>query len=256
MKYGYLLLSACFFFLASCTADSEDAVLVTDTAAEKLVKQTISTGWSGHTVTSVWNYNGKKIVSIVNSDDSRRDFTYDGDLIVNIENKDEFGGVTNDSFVYDTQGRVIEHYDISEAWGRKETYEYLPNGIVNVARYMGTPQVQDQLLMTATMEFVNGEVTRTKSVNAVGGYTVTCNYTYDSGNSPTRNIIGYDRISALLSASQKGIYKNVSSNAQSNGGMPEVLIEKTFQYDSQNFPIEIVSSDPLDGDSGTTKYKY
>lgn len=256
MKNCYLLLTAFVLALASCSGN-DDAPVPTEPVTVKLVRQTVSTGWSGFSTTADWTYDGQKLVSIISDNGTSQYFTYDGDFIVGIETTNEFGEVTHDIFEYDAQGRVAVHFDLSAAWGRKEVYEYPSADMIIVTRYFGTNESQTQAVMNATMEVENGEVVHTKTTNLDSGYSRTCDYTYDAHNSPTRNITGYDKLAGLLSTNQKGILRNVLTNTQLNEGSTEsVLVTKTYSYDDQNFPIRVASSDPLDGDSGIVQYTY
>lgn len=255
MKNSYLLLSAVLLVLVSCSSDPDTATPVV-TPQVHLVQKSITTGWSGESVTSVWTYDGQKLVSIISDSGSEQHFTYNGDLIAEVETTNEFGEVTNDFYDYDSQGRITSHLDVSANWGRKQIYEYSPDGSITVTQYFGSNQEQTQVVMQGSILMQNGEVIHTKTMNVESGYGRICDYTYDTHNSPTSNIIGFDKISGLLSTNQKGIFKNVLTNTQLTQGQDPVIITKTYVYDDQDYPLRVVSSDPLDGDSGITEYQY
>ncbi|NMH26733.1 hypothetical protein [Flavobacterium silvaticum] len=256
MKNSYLLISAFLLLLVSCTSESDTTPSPEVNPKLRLIQKSITTGWSGESVTSVWNYDGQKLVSIISDNGSEQHFTYNDNLIVSVESSNEFGEVTTDSYEYDDQGRITTHLDISADWGRKQVYEYAPDGSISVTQYFGSDESQTQIVMQGVLLMQNGEITHTKTLNVDSGYGRICDYTYDTHNTPTRNIIGYDKISSLLSTNQKGIFHNVLTNTQTTEGQDPVLVTKTYVYDSLDFPLRIVSSDPLDGDSGITEYIY
>lgn len=255
MKSNLLLLATCFFTLASCTGDNESAEVIDP--ADVLVKRTVSMNWSGQSVNSVWNYDGNKLVSIISDNGNEQYFTYTGELITKIENHNELDEINTDLFEYDEQGRVIVHKDLSAAFGRKEIYAYGNDGTVAVTKYFGDNTTQEELIENGIMVFEAGEVVHTKSISS-GGNTLICDYTYDDKNSPSKNIVGYDRISALFNPNLKGIFRNVTSNLQTDAdeNSEDNIITKKYTYNSDDYPTKINSIDPLDGDTATVEYYY
>jgi hypothetical protein len=254
MKSKLLLFSAALFTMFSCTNDSE-GISVQNTTIP-LIQKSVATSWSGQTITSSWTYDQNKLVSIVSDNGSQQLFTYTGDLITQIATQNEFGELTTDIFAYDSQNRLALHQELSGNFGRKEVYEYDSDGNVAVTKYFGTNLSQDDIIEHGIMIFEDGEVVHTKTSELASGVSQICDYTYDNKNSPSKNILGYDKISALLSANLKGISKNVTLNIQTTAGSESNKIVKTYTYNNANYPTQISSMDPLDGDSGTVTYSY
>lgn len=253
MKFGYLLLFiSCF--LVGCSSEEIDDISQNEPANKLVQTSTLSTMYGGD-VNSTYLYNGTKLNQIIDDLGNSQTFHYNGDLIESIDLVDEFGNTSRYEYAYDNQGRVISSKDISGPWGRKQVYEYQSDGSVLVSLYFGSDTVQDQLVSTAVMELENGEIKRTISTEVSNFEQTTNEYSYDSKNSPMKNITGYSKILGLFNYNQKGILQNTSSQVQTrNGEVSEIT--KNIRYDADNYPVEINSSDPLDGETFTIRYKY
>lgn len=192
--------------------------------------------------TAVYSYNGNKIVSEIYTDSqglqTTTTYSYDGDNITLIEEREEGELVYRETFQYNTSNK-LETYIAVDFWedtSIKETYVHNPDGSINVTRLIGDLDTQTEDDGTSTIYFVGGEVDR---ITFSAGNTIT--YTYDNKNNPFKNVVGFSKI-AFVDGEARGISKNI---LQTTGSTPD--FDFTYTYNTDNYPLtstlpEVVST--------------
>lgn len=248
MKKILCLFGALTLLLTSCSSDdSSDSDSV-------LLKKTVITSLEGDKTTINYKYDGNKIVSAI--DDSgflNLHYTYTGDLITKIDFKLPNGKSEQvHTFEYTTDGKLstfvrVEYQDEDGEpvlKGYKEVYTYNTDGTISVKGYSGNHVSQTVASGTATIKFVNGEVSEIISSNSPNH-----KYTYDDKNNPAKNILGMDKI-AFVDGEGNGVKFNILTDT--SGG--NLWTNSTFTYNDKGYPTKEVDtgSDSL----GTSEYFY
>ncbi|SCY99139.1 hypothetical protein SAMN02927916_4602 [Flavobacterium anhuiense] len=249
MKKLLCLFGALALVLTSCSSDdsSSSSDLV-------LLKKTVITSPEGDKATVNFKYDGNKIVSV--TDDTgffNLYYTYTGDLITKIDYKLPNGKSEQvNTFTYTNDGKLStflrveyeEEEGVAVLRGYKEVYTYNADGTISVKGYSGSDVSQTVASGTATIKFVNGEVSEIISSNSPNH-----KYTYDNKNNPTKNILGMDKI-AFVDGEANGVKFNILTDT-SDGNL---WTNSTFTYNEQGYPTKEVDngSDSL----GTTEYFY
>lgn len=234
-----LIYFACFtaFALTSCSSSGDSSPA---TESDVLLKKTVETyANDGSTITTNYTYNGKKLVRATDSDGVYEDFTYTGDLITNIKTYDASVLMQEQFFTYNSSNKlvtyVIKDYDSGD--GNKETYTYNSDGTVSVTTYSGDTITQTTPRSTGTIHLANGDVTRVDlDVTDVSSYTSTVTYTYDTKNSPYKNITGIDKIS-FIGGESSGTGHNILTDHYTSSLSSDVTTTTTYTYNSLNFPL-------------------
>lgn len=248
MKKILSLIGALTLLLTSCSSDdSSDSGLV-------LLKKTVITNSDGEKATINYKYDGNKIVSA--TDDSgffNLHYTYTGDLITKIDFKLPNGKSEQvNTFTYTADGKLstflrVEYEDEDgEAVlkGYKEVYTYNADGTISVKGYSGSDVSQTVASGTATIKFVNGEVSEIISSNSPDH-----KYTYDDKNNPTKNILGMDKI-AFVDGEGNGVKFNILTDSADG----VLWTNSTFTYNENGYPIKEV--DNGEDSLGTSEYFY
>lgn len=249
MKKLLCLFGALALVLTSCSSDdsSSSSDLV-------LLKKTVITNPDGDKATINYKYDGNKIVSA--TDDTgffNLHYTYTGDLITKIDFKLPNGKSEQvNTFTYTSDGKLSNfvrvEYEYEEGLavlrGYKEVYTYNTDGTISVKGYSGSDVLQNVPSGTATIKFVNGEVSEITSTNSPDH-----KYTYDNKNNATKNILGMDKI-AFVDGEANGVKFNILTDTADG----DLWGNSTFTYNDQGYPTKEVNtgSDSL----GTTEYFY
>lgn len=253
MKKKLLCLFSAILVLSSCSSDvtREDDVIVDEIQPGDLVllKKTIEKYENGRTRTTIYNYNGNKLVSQV-YDNSKEGiyFTYTGDLITKMEFKLADGTVEQvNSYEYDAKGKltIFKRIDSIEDLGNKEVYTYNADGSVSVLEYIGDSKIQTKENATRKITFLNGEVAEITSTNSPNH-----KYTYDTKNNPSKNILGMSKI-AFVDAEADGVSHNTLTDTSGD----EVLTSYTYTYNTGNYPLTSVEISKEEGKL-STQYFY
>lgn len=229
MKKAFFFLSTISLFaLASCSSD--DNSTDSNTSTDVLVKRIIYTQEDEDGINDMiaYSYDGNKLSEANYLDGTKEKYYYSGDLITKIEYLHGGEVEYQDVFTYNSNGKLIEYKleDFIEDWEEKHTFVHNADNTIT--------ETYDGVVSTLTIE--NGEVV--KKVQA--GYD-TYKYTYDTKNSPFKNVTGFSEISY---ASQgdfelQGRSRNIS--VIRNETKSHDYMKNTFQYDSNDFPTSVVS---------------
>ncbi|PAM95692.1 hypothetical protein B4N84_06225 [Flavobacterium sp. IR1] len=220
-----------------------------DPAKLVLLKKVILTGENGKTTIN-YNYDGNKIVSIIDElDNSSMYYTYTGDLITKTEFKLANGTVEQtNTFTYNADGKLATFLRVEEnnnvLQGHKEVFTHNADGTISVKSYTGDDKTQTIASGTATITFVNGDVSEITSTNSPNH-----KYIYDDKNNPAKNILGLDKIS-FVDAEGTGVFHNEISDT-SNG---DVWSTYSYTYNADGYPEKSV--DTIEGEKYTSEYFY
>ena len=248
MKKILFLFSALTFALTSCSGDEDSS----GSPASDLVllKKTITTDSDGEKITTIYKYDGNKIVSMVDGGEFNLYYTYTGDLITKIEYKYPNGEIEQiNTYSYNADGKLSTfiRVDPKENWGNKEVYTYNANGTVTAVSYSGDSKTQTLKGDTAVIKFVNGEVSEIISEEGSAGH----QYTYDSKNNPLKNVIGFDKI-AFEDGEADGIKHNMLTDKDIDED--DLWRNSTYTYNTDGYPIkEVDAGSDL---PGTTEFFY
>lgn len=261
----------CFFtvltlVLSSCSSDDDgrDTVPVTEIITKPITepiiepkkenqflpKKTIRTDEDGLILTTIYTYNGNKIISGIEDSGEGIHYIYTGDLITKLEYILANGTVEQvDSYEYDSKGKLttFKRIDPIENLGNKEVYTYNADGSVAVVEYIGDSKTQTRENATSIITFLNGEVSEITSTNSPN-----FKYTYDTKNNPIKNILGMDKIT-FTDGEASGIFHNIISEISVYGNATTTRTAK-ITYNVDGYPEKSV--DDFEGKVTTTEYFY
>ncbi|MCW4469525.1 hypothetical protein OGH69_11150 [Flavobacterium sp. MFBS3-15] len=235
MKKIIAAAAAALFLFTSCS----EVVSSDDTnVKEVLLKKKIEQSEDGILFTTLYEYEGAKIASILRSDGQRMEFTYTGEQITTVEYFENSGQAQTTEFTYDTEGRIIEmlEYGIENVpgeegedptpvpWADRTTFTFNADGTVSLIKYSGDHESQTEITEEGTLTIANGNVTAYASASG------NSSYTFDGANNAELNITG---ISPLNIAWGYGGINNVTGATHSNGPS----YSATFTYNSKDYPV-------------------
>lgn len=241
MKRLLCLFSALLLVLSSCSNDDSSR-----NENQVLLKKIISTDENGLKSTTIYNYNGNKIVSYIFDSQESMYFTYTGDLITKLEFKLSDGTIEQiNSFEYDSNGKLVTFKRIEpmDDLGNKEVYNYNADGSISVVQYIGDSKTQTQENATGTITFLNGEVNEIISDNFSNS-----KYTYDTKHNPMKNVLGMDKIS-FTDGEASGILHNIISKIEGSN-----TFTSKITYNADGYPEK--SFDNFEDNGTTTEYFY
>lgn len=246
MKKNILLLSV-VALLTSCSGDDNSTVDPNGI----LLKKVIYNG--AEILTEEYTYNGNKIVKMVSSEGELENYTYTGNLISKSEYfEDGVLSVTN-YYEYNSDNQLIRYIELEGGTGYKETYSYNGDGTISVVEYTGDLVSQTTVQGTAVLYIQNDEIIK-KTESHSGGVDEDT-YTYDSTNSPFKNVLGYDKIMISSSFVEEGISHNVLTHLFTSTGNPTDEFSYSYTFNSDNFPTNAIETDGS-GNINTRQYFY
>lgn len=246
MKKILAMAAIALFMMTSCS--DEDAASDNNTETV-LLKKTIQQSSEG-TITSVYTYDGTKLVKVTGTDSSTSEYFYTGEKLTRARHTGS-GLDQEDFYTYDNQGRLSTFLYLSYnvEFGNRNEYTYNQNGTITVKEYVGDLESQTLLNNTGTITLQNENITLYDTEN--GKFT----YTFDSKNSPTRNITG-DK--AMTLAFTDGGVNNQMTYTLAYDGVTDESSVYTYTYNADNYPtksVEVLSYE--DGeDTTTTEFFY
>jgi hypothetical protein len=254
MKKLLFFLSLLAMVFVSCSDDSEEE-------GENLLKKKIEHDFFGESpdLVSRYNYNGNKLENIVRSDGKNLIYAYDGDLIVNIKTYDDVELLFEEQFQYDETGRLIQSKRFEYVLGHatRKTYTYNADLTVTETAYIGSVAAQNELWLTNTLHYENGQVKTMESDYAEapdGIYTFV--YTYDDRLVPESNILGFDRINL---AQPGAVMHNVTWVEQTDTESDFVgTFGYDYHYNENGMPVYFQYNDTgtIIIDGGSVEYFY
>ena len=244
-KLIYLL--SIFFVLASCSNDDDNSSIVNTNPNEVLLKRTVTKSASNHSsldingmMTTLWVYNGKKLAYTQTSRGVKTNYFYTGNLITRIVST-QGGSNTTSVYAYDDTDRLAS---ITSNGVVTASFTYNLDGTVTIVHSANTEHIS----------FSDGEVSKIVS-NYANSFSTMHEYSYDDKNSPTRNIIGFDKIYLNLEY-PNGNFKNVVARSYTNSDGDAGDVTKAITYNTLGFPVLVNSNDYFGIDTYITQYFY
>lgn len=232
MKKLFLLLSLVLIVFTSCSSDSSDNP--SDSSGILLKKIISTTGTT--TNTFLYNYNGNKLQSISYNNSQFIQYTYSGDLIVNIKRYQSTDFLVYESvFTYDSNQRVISEKVIDHFSDYEETkvYTYNPNNTVSFV-------VLDELLNATNFTGIiyrnaDGQTIKIENFNQ-GVLTSKFEVTLDNKFSPFNAVVGFDKLpSDFVQLHNKLLTKTIN-----DAGIETTRSEFEYTYNANNLVNTVV----------------
>lgn len=251
-KFLYFLIAAPLFI--GCSDDDNGGGGSTDTQDYiMLTEMRVFTGVNLDNETATFfTYDGRKLTSTSDSNGNSKEYSYDGsNRISKIESYLSNGSLNaTESFLYDTQGRIIQNKIIAGVTGERHVFTYNNDNTVEVRSYTGSDQVQNDDEVIRLLTLTDGEMTIMDYTSVDFPNVV---YTYDDKFKPTRNILGFDKIAISISNARdrKGVMKNVTSETD---GVANTT--KTYTYDAAGYPLTQLSESTQSFNRYRVEYDY
>lgn len=249
--FSAVLLSSCSSSDSSSTPLTESDVLVTKTVEHYANDNS--------TVTTNFTYNGKKIVSSVDTDGFTETYTYTGDLISSIKEYDDTNTLlVEEMFTYNGSGQLVTYLlkDFDTNHWRKELFVHNSNNTISYMVYKGDNVEQTNLTETGTIHLTNGEVAQIDFNLISPSITGARIYTYDTKNNPYKNITGVDKIN-FVNEEAIGVSHNILTDHYTSTFPTDEMYTTTYTYNSLNFPLTESEFDSTGtAPSVTTEYTY
>ena len=258
MKKLILLISATTLFFACSKSSSDDAPVAPPTILISRLENTKN----GVTKTDNITYNGNKIVKVSLDGNQEIRYTYNGNLIVSLEdftNNVPRGGST---FTYDGDKLIrVFRTEISTGGPAPTTYKnridfvHNTDGTINFKRYSISATNVETLSSEGKYTYVNGNLT--KKENNETSFSEVIIYTYDTKNNGLRNILGFDK----LIENEQFCLNNVltsrkTATAPPTGGNPPSTstVENVYSYvyNLSNYPTSAVRTQTEAGPFGSS----
>ncbi len=247
MKKIYLLLL--IGVIISCSNDEDNVVEETQQIAlttPVLVTSSKVSQNGNYYGEATYNYSGSKLLTIVRGNGNQIDtFTYDGDLITKIETLNDGNLISKSEFEYDATDKLIHYYRIhyEAVYGQDDsvTIDYTHNAnatisyIKNETLSIGSV-VNSATTISGVIQTNNGMITSIQRGNATQGNQE--NYTYDTKNSPFKNITGFDK---LIFEDNNLLFYPAFNNIIGKQYTSGSYIEQTnysYEYNADNYPTK------------------
>ena len=249
MKKILFLFGALSLLVTSCSSDdnSSESPVSSDSV---LLQKTITTDSDGEKITTIYKYDGNKIVSMVDGGEFNLYFTYTGNLITKIEYRYPDGDIEQiNTYSYTADGKLstFTRIDPEMDWGNKEVYKYNADGTVTAVSYSGDSKSQTLKGETATIKFINGEVSEIITDEDWGSH----KYTYDTKHNPLKNVIGFDKL-AFEDGEADGVNHNMLTDIDISDD--DLWKNSTYTYNKDGYPVKEV--DKGTDTPGTTEFFY
>lgn len=226
--------------LGSCSTDK------TPNASVILPTKRVEINAQGNiSYTTIFSYEGNKIVTASNSDGTKISFTYTGNLITKTESFDAKNVVTNTFDYYYTNGKVtlVVQNEKSLTTSYKTTYDYNADGTVSyefsVINLVTNVYISHQI---GKYTFANGNLIKDEysfiyenSPNAAPGFATEV-YEYDTNPNPFTNVLGGGIIVGSMSS-----VNNRTKSTQVVNGITSPNGSISYSYNLDGFPILVES---------------
>ncbi len=222
--------------VVSCSSDDDSPS--SQQSSDILVKRVIYSqdDPDGYDATIDYSYNGNKIVQGTYTDGTIEKYYYTGDRITKIEYIYAGEVSDRDIFTYNDDNKLsswkYEAFDgdeeIWETW-EHNTYTYNNDNTITQTDASGSGY-------TRTMTMHNGEISQ-----IVGSDGTTYTYTYDTKNSPFKNVTGYAEIAHAFAGDHEldGRSRNIVSIVDETHSQNYTI--NTIHYNSNDYPTSVTS---------------
>ena len=251
MKKLIYLLSITFLLLQSCSP-SDNNESNTDSSNVVLVKKIVNSDGESNL-----SYDGTKLKKITLTGGEYVNITYSGDLIT----KMEWFSSNNVSeqridYLYSSNKLIQEKtFSTNNKLEVISTITYNSDGSITVLKsfYNGGTISISTTIYKRYFDSVGNLIKQEQYSNNI--LAATTYYTYDTKNSPYKNITGWRDLAPFLGASSSSI-NNLISEKDSTNGTSQITTKtiNTYIYNSQDFPISKTST--TYGQTSTETYYY
>ena len=249
-----------FFFLAalatvsltSCSSDDSDSSNQNpDPSTSVLPKRVV---WEqqdpdGFNYDITYTYNGNKLLQGNYTNGDKEKFYYTGDLITKIEYLYDGQVDAQELFEYDSNNRLVtyKYQDLEDGYQERSVFVYNTGDTVTESYYSETMTSPSSTATVIILTFADGEMTKIVQQ----GFS-TYNYTYDSKNSPFKNVTGYAAIAYAAHGDfeTEGKNQNILSIVDQTNN--SAYMTNTIQYNANNYPTTITSVAILDSNYPNT----
>jgi hypothetical protein len=225
-------------FILSCTSNSNNN---NSTSTGPLIKTETSIGG-----TATYNYNGNKLSNVSYSPSETSTYTYNGDLIIKEE---ENGGGVNGVTTYNYSNNLLSSSTRTESISNisnTTNITYIYNSDGSITEMTTRTSINSGNTQTNNSKHIRyysqGNCIKDEYFSISNGvYTLveTTTFTYDSSNTPYKNITGY-----YLLTNPQGFYSNNNLKSELHKNASNVTtrtVQITYQYNSENYPISYTS---------------
>lgn len=251
MKKLALTFSLLVVILSSCSSSDTDSTPL----AGIFLKKSIDTDSDG-TVTTLYTYNGNKIVNAISDNGLKVVVTYTGNLITKME---YFSGTLlgqTDTYTYNTSSQLVTflRIDNTNDLGDKTTYIHNSDGTISFISYFGDVTSQTAVSNSGKIVIENSEIDNTEfyTPNSSSLYN-TVTYTFDTKNNLFANVIGFEKI-YFNEGFTEGLCHNVLSETHTSETSSSYT--SVFNYNSDNFPTSVVTTFTDSGDIESSQFFY
>lgn len=241
-KALFSLCAIALFAFVSCSSDDNatttDPAATTDVLVKRIVRSQEDPEGFNEIIT--YTYNGNKLLEGNYLDGTKEKYYYTGDLITKIEYLFEGQVEAQDLFVYDASGRLTEcrMQDLDDDSEEKELFVYNNDNTITQTYIQGRPNNTATTGQVSTLTLENDEIVKI-AYNGVGGKTY--KYSYDTKNSPFKNVTGYAKIAYAFHGDfeLEGKKHNIASIKNETDNFNYTV--NTMQYNSDDYPTRVVS---------------
>ncbi len=242
MKKFAILLFVLLPLLHSCSSDDSVASEPELTTNGTILKRTISTNGPS-LYTSDYFYNGNKLEKVVSSTGERIVYTYTGNLITKTQYFDSnnvLKDITN--FQYNSGEKMTQRISINPTnnTGYRCELIYNSDGTVSVIGYEGDNTTQNtQTINKKAFLLSNGDVEKIEEYVVVSGnnHTRTRYYSYDTKNSPSNAILGYNKIKFWDTGTYGNSHNNTSIFFTTTENATTSTSNLTYTYNSFDYLV-------------------
>jgi len=237
MKKIFYLLSISMLLLQGCSSDSGSNNNTSKYILCKTIKFNESDASNIRNYRTEFTYVGNKFNERKDYYNdvltSKRVYVYTGNLITEEKKYDENNIlVQNKTYTYNGSGQLISILNIdnnnNNVWvGYKSNFVYNQNGTITELSYSGDVNTQNTLDETTTYTLQNNILV--SQITIGGTYTTSYSFTYDTKNSPFKNVIGFNN----FIANQE---HNLLQTIQSDGVNSPIIEDFQYIYNSDGYP--------------------
>ncbi|TBX70391.1 hypothetical protein EZL74_04235 [Flavobacterium silvisoli] len=227
MKKILVLTVLSTLLFTSCSSSDSSPAAENDV----LMTKSIATYDNGTPITTTYVYSGKKIQKSMSSNGYYEKFYYTGDLLTRIDYFDDSDvWIYKETYDYNSNNQLISYgwIELTNDYGSRELYTHNSDGTISVTKLYGNASVQSNFSDSGTIYLNNGDVSMI-DMDSGGMYM----YSYDSKNSPFKNITGLDKVN-FTDGDPTGVFHNMLT--ESHDGFPSETMSYNYTYNGQNFP--------------------
>lgn len=252
MKKTFFFISLVCFALFSCTSgDNGDSS--SNTTDVVLIKKTVSSNGEQ----TNFSYNGTKLIKITppGGGDYFK-FTYSGDYITKIELFYNNVSEERNEFTYSSNKLTQrKYYRPSDGIENLYNYNYNTDGSITVSRseFNGTNWVDQGVISKIYFDVSGNKIKEENLTNNIVNYTTY--FTYDTKNSPYKNITGIKYLNILQGVELVPI-NNLMKETHTYPGSSQIITDavNTYQYNNKDYPISVTTSS--EGETTTATIYY